>query len=458
MDKNLHLRMEQKLYMSPYLQQMFEILQLPILALEQRINQELESNPLLETEEDEPGAGTEDEDFNEAENIKYDELIRVFEDSSDMGSYNYTRNEEGKTGLIEGLLVKPESLQEHLLWQLRLNIPDDKEFDIGERIITNIDTRGYLVCSLEDIAANTDATIEDVEKVLKVVQTFEPFGVSCRDLRECLLIQIRFSGEKDLYAEAILEHHFDLLFRHKYKELAHKLGISENTLNRTIKYIQHFDPNPGYQYDTKITQYVVPDVIVNQTPNSEFLIVINDEWIPRLRINKRYRGLLTNKNVDNKIKKYLKEKIRNAMLFIKSIEQRNTTLYKIAEAIVRYQKAFLLKGNEHLSPLTLRDIADSIGFHESTVSRVTSDKYIQTPLGIYEMKYFFSKKIRTDNEQGIASKSVMEIIKDLIQKESHPLSDAEINDFLDKQGIRISRRTISKYRKQLKILPSYLRK
>lgn len=458
MTKNLNLRLEQKLYMSPYLQQMFEILQLPLLALEQRINQELESNPLLDTEEGETST-EEDEDFNEADDVKYDELMKIFEDSSDWGSYSYDRGNGKKTGLIEGLLVKPESLQEHLLWQLRLNYSDEsREFTIGERILSNIDEKGYLVCTLEDIAANTDSAPQEVEALLKLIQTFEPYGVGARDLRECLLIQMQFFPDKDLYAETVVKNHFDLLFRHKYREISHKLGISEMTLEKSVRFIQRFDPNPGYQYDTKITEYVVPDVIVNQTPNRDFLITVNDEWIPQLRVNNRYRNLIAGKTVDKNIRKYLKEKMKHAILFIKSIEQRNTTLYKIAESIVQHQKSFFLNGREHLAPLTLREVADSIGFHESTVSRVTSSKYIQTPLGIFEMKYFFSKRIRTVDDHLLSSKSVMEMIKDIVHHEARPLSDTDINLILQGQGVRISRRTISKYRKQLRILPSNLRK
>lgn len=455
--RKLDLRMEQKLFMSPYLQQMFEIMQLPILDLEQRINEEVETNPILEIEEEE-NTSVDDENFNQLDNVKYDEIIKVFEDSSDMAQYSYKQGDTKQTGLIEGLLVKPESLQEHLLWQLRLEISKEEQFAIGERIISNINEKGYLTCSLEEITKGLNITQEEVKKVLQIIQTFEPYGVGTKDLQESLLVQVRYSLKKDLWAERILLHYFDLLSKHKYKTIANKLGISEKVLHQSIHFIQQLDPNPGYQYNSKITEYVVPDVIVNKTNKNELLVIINDEWIPQLRISRRYSSLIQNKNVEKKIKHYLKEKVKYAIMFIKSIEQRNTTLYRISHAIVKFQKHFFLGGNEHIVPLTLKDIADDIGVHESTVSRVTSSKYVQTPHGIYEMKYFFSKRIDTMDEMGISSKAVMELMRSIIEHEEKALSDEDISMMLKEQGIKISRRTISKYRKQLKILPSNLRK
>lgn len=453
---DLHLRFEQKLYMSPYLHQMMEVLQLQVLDLEQRINEELETNPMLELED--PSNSNKETELS-IDDSKVEDLIKAFEDSSDMGSYNYRsqNDDDSKLDVIEGVLTRPESLQEHLIWQLRLNVFTEDDYQIGERIISNIDDRGYLTSAITEIASGMNTSVDKVEKILDVIHTFEPYGVGAKDLQECLLIQLRYIPERDRWAEKIVKNYFDLLYKHKVKEISHKLGIDLSTAQKSINFIKKLDPNPGLMYSNKITEYVIPDAIIERV-NDDFVIIVNDDWIPRLRIHKRYRNMITNKKIDKKIKRYLKDKVKNALLFIKSIEQRKTTLYRIVESILKFQKQFFFHGPEYIAPLTLKDIAEDVDVHESTVSRVTSNKYMQTPFGIYEMKYFFSKKIQTENKGAISSKSVMEIIKDLIEHEVSPLSDDDIKNILNEKGIKIARRTISKYRQQLKILPSYLRK
>ena len=452
----LHLRMEQKLTMSPYLHQMMEILQLQVLDLEQRINEELQTNPLLEVDDSEDDR----EKQIDEEDDKYDELAKIFEDSSDIGRYNYSarKNNDSKSSFIEGVLSRPESLQEHLIWQLRLNVLNERDFEIGERITSNIDEKGYLKSSIEEIAAGMNMSTEEVEKVLKIIQTFEPYGVGARNLQECLLIQLRFSPDKEIWAEKIVNNYFDLLYKHKVKDVAYKLNVDIITVEKTISFIQTLDPNPGLTYYNKVTEYVTPDVHIEKTNNDDFAIIINDEWVPRLHIQRSYKNMIRNKNVDKKVKKYLKEKVKYALLFIKSIEQRKTTLYRVSEAILKFQRQFFLEGTEYIAPLRLKDIADYVGVHESTISRVTSNKYIQTPFGIYKMKYFFSKKMKTETEGDISTRRIMNIVKELVENEVKPLSDDEIRDILQKQGIIIARRTVSKYRKKMRILPSYLRK
>ncbi len=453
---NLHLRFEQKLYMSPYLHQMMEVLQLQVLDLEQRINEELQTNPLLDLDEVDKN---EQEKEIEIDDSKLEDLIKIFEDSSDMGSYNSVSrsNDDSKLDIIEGVLTRPESLQEHLLWQLRLNVFNETDYQIGERIISNIEDKGYLKSKIDEIASGMNLPVKEVEKILFIIHTFEPYGVGANDLQECLLLQLKHIPEKDRWVEKIISNYFMLLYKHKKKEIAHKLGIDISTVQRSIEFIQKLDPSPGLMYNNKITEYVIPDAII-ECVNDEFVIIINDDWIPRLRIHKRYRKLIKNSKVDKKVKQYLKDKVKNALLFIKSIEQRKTTLYRIVKSILKFQKKFFYNGPEKIAPLTLKVIAEDVDVHESTVSRVTSNKYMQTPFGIYEMKYFFSKKIHTENEGDISSKSVMELMKDMIEKEIIPLSDDEIMKNLRSKGIKIARRTISKYRQQLKILPSYLRK
>ena len=456
MSTQLHLRMEQKLTMSPYLHQMMEILQLQVLDLEQRINEELETNPLLEADDSE----NDKEKQIDEEDSKYDELVKIFEDSSDIGRYNYSTrsNNDTKSNFIEGVLTQPESLQDHLIWQLRLHILNEKDFQIGERIISNINEKGYLISSTEEIAAGMNISTEEVDKILKIIQAFEPYGVGARNLQECMLIQLRFIPEKKIWAEKIVKNYFDLLYKHKVKDIAYKLNVDIITVEKTISFIQKLDPNPGLMYYNKVTEYVTPDAQVEKTDDNDFVIIINDEWVPKLHIQKSYRNMIKNKKIDNKIKKYLREKVKYAMLFIKSIEQRKTTLYKVAEAILRFQRQFFVNGTEYIAPLTLKDIADHVRVHESTISRVTSNKYMQTPYGIFKMKYFFSRKIRTETEGDISTKRIMIIIKELVENEVKPLSDDEIRNILKKQGINIARRTVSKYRKKIRILPSYLRK
>ena len=463
----LNLRMEQKLYMSPYLHQMMEILQLQVLDLEQRINEELQTNPLLEFDEPEndkekdkeKDKNTETETEIDEEYNKYEELVKYFEDSSDMSQYNYKikSDPDSQLNVLEGVLSRPESIQEHLLWQLRLNVLNDNDFRIGERIISNIEDKGYLISTVEEIASGINIPVVAVEKVLTLIQSFEPYGVGAKDLQECLLIQLKYHPHKDIWAEKIVKDYFDLLYKHKIKKIAHKLDVDIITVNKTILFIQKLDPNPGLMYYNKITEYVTPDANVEKK-GDDLKIIINDEWIPKLRIQKNYRNMIKNKKIDLKLKKYLKDKVKYALLFIKSIEQRKTTVYRVINALVEYQKQFFLKGQEFIAPLTLKDIADNVGVHESTISRVTSNKYLQTPFGIFEMKYFFSKKIKTDNNESVSAKSVMEFIKELIGNEVNPLSDDEIKNILQKKGVQIARRTVSKYRQKLKILPSYLRK
>ncbi len=454
---DLHLRFEQKLYMSPYLHQMMEILQLQVLDLEQRINEELQTNPLLEVEDSENKSNNEKE-INE-EDIKFDEIMKVFEDSSDIGSYSHTsqNQNESKFDIIEGVLTRPESIQEHLIWQLRLNIFNDKDFQIGERIISNINNKGYLTSSNEEIAFGMNVPLNEIKRILKIIHTFEPYGVGANDLQECLLIQLRYIPQKDRWAEKIIQKYFDFLYKHKVKKIAHGLSVDLSTVKKSIAFIQKLDPNPGLMYSTKITEYVIPDASIEKVDN-KFIIIVNNDWVPRLRIHKQYRNMIHNKKLDIKIRKYLKEKVKNALLFIKSIEQRKTTLYRIVESILKFQIKYFNNGPEYIAPLTLKDIANDVNVHESTVSRVTSNKYIQTPFGIYEMKFFFSKKIHTENQGDISAKSVMEQIRALVEHEDVPLSDDEIMKILQEQGIKIARRTVSKYRQRLKILPSYLRK
>ncbi len=456
---NLNLKQQHQLIMSPFLKYIVEIFQLPVLDLQQRISEELQENPMLELDEARnENEESLNEEFDESIMEKAESLLDYFGDSSDIGYVSYNSDDK-KREFIEGTLTKPATLQEYLLWQLRLTTLDKDKFKIGESIISNIDDRGYLISSVEDIAKGNKVDVAEVEEVLKVIQTFEPYGVGARDLQETLLIQLKYYPEKNEWAERVIKNYFDLLSRGRKEEIRKHLGVSREAVENVLEFIKHLDPSPGHQYDSKKVEYVIPDVLIKKVDESDFIIVINDEWIPRVRVNKKYRELLKNNKVSNKTKKYLKNKFNYALWFIKSIEQRNTVLYKVSESIVKHQKNFFLKGPEYIVPLTLKDIAEDIEMHPSTVSRVTMDKYMQTPFGIYQMKHFFSTGIRSDLDEEVSSRRVMERIKDIVENENpgKPYSDEQIVKILEKEKIHIARRTVAKYRKILKILPSNLR-
>ncbi len=459
--QSLDILQQQKLLMTPYLHRIIEILQLPLIDLEQRIYDELAENPMLEAEVEAVKDST--DKFDDVELTREEDLIKYFEDTSDVGyytSYQYDGEKEKKHNIIEEVLTRPPTLQEHLIWQLRLNTFSEEDFKIGERIISNTDNRGYLITPIEEIAKGMSLPVEKVKAVLKIIQTFEPYGVGARDLRECLMIQLKFFPEKDPWASVIVEKYFDLLSKHNFAAIAKKLGVPLNVVENSIKIIKKLNPYPGEEYDSRKTEYVVPDVMVEKV-QGKYIIILNDEWIPKLRINQRYKAMLKSKNVSNKIKKYLREKFIQAVWFLKSIEQRRTTIYKVTEAILAMQYEFFEKGPQEIKPLILKDIADRIGVHESTVSRVTSNKYIQTPWGVYELKYFFSSSLKTtEDKEDVSSKKVMDMIKNIVAAEDKqkPYSDEQIADILKKKGIVISRRTVTKYRKKLKILPSNLRR
>ncbi len=452
------LKGEQQLVMSPFLKFIVEVFQLPVLDLQQRITQEIEENPMLELDE---GKDESSESLNEEldESIidKVESLIEYFGDSSDMGDYYYQR-ENKKQEFIEGTLVKHKTLQEYLIWQLRLSVFNEDDFKIGERIISNIDDKGFLITELEEIASAMDVPPDKAEEILKLIQTFEPYGVGARNLQESLLIQLKYYPEKNEWAERVVKNYFDLLAKGKEDEIRKRLGVSKVVIQNVLEIIKKLDPAPGHQYETEHTEYVVPDVLVKYN-NGEFTIIINDEWIPKVSVNKRYKNLMKNKKLNKQVRNYLKNKFNYALWFIKSLEQRNTVLYKVTSSIVQFQERFFKDGPEYISPLTLKDIADVVEIHPSTVSRVTINKYIQTPYGIYPMKHFFSTSVRSATDDNVSSKRVKELIKDIIEKEDpqHPLSDEHIAEILKEKQIFIARRTVAKYRKVLKILPSHYR-
>src|SRR5919106_1882429 len=377
------------------------------------------------------------------------------------------------TKLVQKLILTPSlqqaikllpmstlELADHLLWQLSLLPDDDQTRDIGSAIIGNLNDDGILVASVEEIAAMGDWPVSDVERVLHHVQTFDPIGVCARDLQECLWLQIKQLGLEGTPTEKIVTEHLRLLQNHQVPEIAKRLGMSIEDLKEHVEIIRHLDPKPGSRYNPTQSHYVIPDVYVVKVED-QYVAVLNEEGLPQLRISPVYRRLL-DKSTENtdETRAYVKDKFRSALWLIKSVEQRQKTIHKVATSICNFQRDFLDHGIEHLRPLVLRDVANDIGMHESTVSRVVTNKYMHTPQGVFEMKYFFHSGISSSYGDAVSSVTIKNRIKKIIEGEDpkKPLSDSKIVNILQREGLMLARRTIAKYREELKIPTSNQRK
>jgi RNA polymerase sigma-54 factor len=461
--------------LAPQMQQSLQLLQAPTLELRQLIHQELQQNPTLEEittdvvsiEAETESLNAKDErkekdelDFKEEYEVlaKLDEEWREYFSRHNVHRQRSPEEEEARQFLFDSL-VQPESLQEHLLNQLQLSGASDQERRVGELLIGSIDDNGYLSTSLEDISQNSGLPVEELQHVLDLIQTFSPVGVGARDLRECLLIQLERLGKSDSIEAAIVRDHLEDLGKKRYPEIAKALNLTIEDINRIASFISTLEPRPGRAFSHDANSYVTPDVLVKKM-GDDFSVILNDDQIPHLRISNTYKELMARDNNAQDVKDYLKERIRAAKFIIKSIHQRQQTIYNIATEIVKRQRDFFEKGVAGLKPLTMNDVAQVVGVHETTVSRAVSNKYMQTPHGIFEMKYFFTSGYTTADGQVVSNTSVKEAVAELIAKEdpSKPLSDQEIVKMLTEKGIPIARRTVAKYRAELKILPSHLRK
>lgn len=471
------LKLTQQLVMTPQLQQAIKLLQLSRTELEIVVRQELEENPILEEgvdtleEKDDPEADKETEE-DKAASEEVQELKENPEEFNDVDWQTYlegnhlsgTSSEmyEGDDDRpsYENLLTKKGCLGDHLLWQLNLSrIANDEQLAAAE-IIGNIDENGYLQASVEEIVSGSGLAMPIVERALSLVQDFDPPGVASRNLQECLLKQVQQLGMEDSLVERILQHHMAELETRKYPAIAKSLEESLDDVLGAARIISGLDPRPGRAYSQEDIHYITPDIFVYKI-GDEYVVVLNDEGLPNLRINSFYRNALSGSaNVDEKAGEYIQEKLRGAMWLIKSIHQRQRTIYRVTKSIVKFQKEFFEKGIEHLKPLVLRDVAEDIEMHESTVSRVTTNKYVQTPRGLFELKYFFNSGINTTVGASIASESVKSKIKEIVAGENikKPFSDQKIVDMLRQQGIDIARRTVTKYREMLGIRSSTERK
>ncbi|PKN05719.1 MAG: RNA polymerase sigma-54 factor [Deltaproteobacteria bacterium HGW-Deltaproteobacteria-9] len=477
-----NLKLTQQLIMTPQLQQAIKLLQLSRLELVDTINQEMEENPLLEEvapdddQEISVNQDTEEITVTDREEIKVNERTEeltgegdgreefdwnsYLEDYGPMG-VTYDRP-DGDATSWDNMLAALPSLTDHLMWQLKLSRLTEREMYLGEQIIGNLDQNGYLVATIDEIAEQNKAERTEVEAVLGKIQEFDPPGIAARDLMECLLIQARLLGVLNPLMEAIIRDHMKDLELKNYNHIARKLRVPLPEVLHAVQLVCRMDPKPGRIYSEERTQPIVPDVYVFKS-GDEYKIVLNDDGLPRLRISNFYREIMggnSGKANNETGKKYIREKVQSATWLIKSIQQRQKTIYKIAESLVRQQKDFFDGGMNYLKPLVLRNIADDVEMHESTISRVVTNKYMQTPRGIFELKFFFSSGINKTGGDTIASKSVKENIRKIISEEDarKPLSDLEIVELLHKANITIARRTVAKYREMMGILPSSRRK
>jgi RNA polymerase sigma-54 factor len=471
--QKLHTKLVQKLILTPSLQQAIKLLPMSTLELADLLNQEMVENPLLEevpTEELQPAEQTQQEKpegekptaekTDQWDDADYEYF---FGDYLDDGYRSRTPSEVKELPPIENTLSSTGSLADHLMWQLSLQTEDDRMREIGGAIIGNLDDDGYLVASVEEIAAMGDWPVADVEKSLQHIQTFDPHGVAARDLQECLWLQLKFLGLEGTATEKIVTEHLKLLQNHQVPEIARRLGMTIEDLKEHIEIIRNLDPKPGSRYNPQQSQYVIPDVYVVKVED-QYVAVLNEEGLPQLRISPTYRRLLDknagSNQANDETRAYVKDKFRSALWLIKSVDQRQKTIQKVANSIINFQREFLDHGIEYLRPLVLRDVANDIGMHESTVSRVVNNKYMHTPQGVFELKYFFHSGISSSYGDSVSSVTIKQRIRKIIENEDprKPLSDSKIVSILQKEGLMLARRTIAKYREELKIPTSNQRK
>lgn len=449
--------------LAPQLQQSLQILQAPILELRNLIQAELSVNPVIEEERAEPTLEDKqkerDEFQEEFEHLaKLDEEWRDYMSQSSAYSSRSQDDEERRQFFFDSI-VTHETLQQHLLEQLHTSELDPEQRKIAELIIGNIDDIGFLQISPEDMAGNTGLDPAAIQAVLEVIQTFHPVGVGTRDLRECLLVQLRRLGKADSMEYRIVDHHLEDLGKHRYPEIARRLNSTPEQVQKCADFISTLDPKPGQLFTPDMTNYVLPDVTVEKI-SGQWQVSLNGEQIPHLRISNTYKDLMAQDGNPADVRDYIREKIRSGKFLIKSIHQRQQTIANIANEILERQKEFFEKGPTALRPLTMVQVAEVVGVHETTVSRAISGKYMATPWGVFELKYFFTPGYQTADGETMSNTSVKNAIIDLVKTEDTraPLSDKEIVDILTERGIPIARRTVAKYRAEAGILPSNMRK
>jgi RNA polymerase sigma-54 factor len=455
--------LSQQQVLAPQLQQSLQILQAPMLELRNLIQQELCTNPTLEEDITEPTIEDKKQEHDEFQE-EFDRLAKLDEEWRDYMSQTQSYSgrsaeEEERRQFFFDSIVGQETLQQHLLDQVHSSELHDSDRKLAELIIGNIDDSGFLQSTPEDIANNTGMELEDLKRVLDFVHTFHPVGVGARDLRECLLIQLRRLSKDQSLEYRIVDRHLDDLGKRRFPEIARRLGTTAEQIQRAANFIGTLDPKPGQVFTPDPNNYVLPDVNVDKI-GGDYQITLNGEQIPHLRISNTYKDLMSQENNTNDVKDYIRDKIRSGKFLIKSIHQRQQTISNIAHEIVTRQRDFLESGPSALKPMTMVQIAEAVGVHETTVSRAISGKYMSTPQGVFDMKYFFTPGYQTSAGESMSNTSVKGAIAELVKGEDtrSPLSDKEIVEILEKRGIPIARRTVAKYRNELNILPSNMRK
>ena len=457
--------------LAPQLQQSLLILQTPLLELRNLVQQEMETNPVLEELSDEPSIdgpnGAEpsaDNNFKE----EFEKLASLDEEWRDYMAQSASYSSEGFRGSQEAQdkrqfffdsIAVQETLQQNLVSQLNQTALNADDRKTAELIIGNIDDNGFLQSTTEEMALSSGVPKEDLEKMLALIQGFYPPGVGARDLRECLLIQLQREGRESGIEYKIVSEYMEDLGKRRFPEIARRMGISVEEVQEAANNIARLNPRPGQVFAAAPQNYVLPDVTVEKV-DGDYQIILNNEQIPHLRISNTYKDIIAQDNNGSEVKDYIRDKIRSGKFLIRSIHQRQQTISNIAHQIVSRQRDFFEHGPSHLKPMTMGEIADAVGVHETTVSRAVSGKYMATPQGIFEMKYFFTPGYQTSTGESMSNTSVKEAILDLVKHEdgNAPLSDQEIVEILSERGIPIARRTVAKYRTELNILPSHMRR
>ncbi|MDP3981686.1 MAG: RNA polymerase factor sigma-54 [Chlamydiota bacterium] len=464
-------RQTQRLIMSPQMQQAMHLLQMPTLELSALLRQEMDGNPVLEenTDQIKPEVEVSPEPTSTAnEEVDFDnEFARLSQLDDEWREYyqqagSYTRISDEKQrqrDYYQESIADPESLEDHLLKQLHLVIFSESDLKFAEMIVGNLDENGYLRGTLEDHANQHGTSPEEVLRVLKIVQTLHPVGVGARDLRECLLLQLERLGKSDGLEYLVVSQYLNELAKKNLNQIAKALNVSLDNVKKAVLLIATLEPKPGKIFNHELIHYVTPDVVVEKI-NDEYVVMLNDDRLPHIRINQLYKSLMKDKGTAQETKGYIREKIQSAKWLLKNIQQRQQTIYNVSKAIVDVQKDFLENGLMHLKPLTMQDIAKIVSIHESTVSRAIANKFMETPRGLFQIKFFFTSAVKTQSGQDVSSINVKEQISELIRNEdaTHPLSDQDIVKLLEQKGIPVARRTITKYRKEQNLLSSHLRK
>ena len=472
----MSLSQEQRLQMvlAPQLRQSLELLQVPTLELRAMVRAELEKNPTLEEPpenytpletEDETPRENPDADQKALDFRKEFEVLARLDDEwreyffQEETNRPYTAEAAERRQYFFDSVPQHESLQVHLINQLGLSDLDESSRQIGELIIGSINDDGYLTTPIEDLAATINADPEVFKSVLETIHDFDPTGVGARDLRESLLVQLERLDKGASLAASIIRDHLELLGARKLQDIAKALKTTPEEVQKAADFIATLNPRPGSAYAGDASAYIAPDVQVRKVDEA-FVVILNDDQIPHIRISRQYRSLMSDQGTSAELRDYVQDKVRAGTFLIKSIQQRQQTIFNIATEIVKVQHEFLDHGVSHLKPLTMSQVADAVGLHETTVSRAVSGKHMRTPVGLFEMKYFFTPAIKTTSGGSVSNKTVIDMIASMVSAESPaaPLSDQDLMDRLKVGGIDVARRTVAKYRMALRIPPSHLRK